>query len=53
MQFHLDVGLLVFLDLIYAGGALGRRAALWLPVVAVPQVVALGLAFNALFPLNG
>ena len=31
----------------------GRRAALWLPVVTVPQVVALGLAFNALFPLNG
>jgi uncharacterized protein len=28
---------------------IGRRAALWLPLVAVPQIVALGILANILF----
>jgi uncharacterized protein len=29
---------------------IGRRAALWLPIVTVPQVIALGICFNAFLP---
>jgi uncharacterized membrane protein YraQ (UPF0718 family) len=28
----------------------GRRAALWIPIATVPQVVAFGIALNALLP---